>query len=40
MEWLAGWPEWLVWIGAGVGAVVAVAVLVCVIDAAMDIDRP
>ncbi len=37
---LAGWPEWLVWCAASAGGVVAVAVVIYVIEAALDLDNP
>lgn len=42
MEWfavLAGWPDWLVWCAASAGGVVAVAVVVYVIERALDLDN-
>lgn len=36
---LADWPEWLVWCAASVGGVIAVAVVVCVIESALDFDN-
>lgn len=38
MEMLADWPVWLVWCAAGAGAVIAVGVVVCVIEATLDLD--
>ncbi len=39
MDWMAGWPEWLVWCAAGAGAVLAMGVVACIIEAAMDVDN-
>lgn len=39
MEFLAEWPEWLVWCGLGAGAALAVAVVVYVVEAALDLGR-
>ncbi len=38
MEILAGWPEWLVWCAASGAGILAVAVVVSVIEAALDLD--
>ncbi len=40
MEILAGWPEWLVWCAASAAGILAVAVVVCVIEAALALDAP
>ncbi len=34
---LAGWPEWLVWCAASAGGILAVAVVICVIEALLDL---
>ncbi len=39
MEFLAGWPEWLVWCGVGAGAALAVAIVVYVVEAALEMGR-
>ena len=36
---LAGWPEWLVWCGVGAGAALAVAIVVYVVEAALEMGR-
>ncbi len=38
MEFLAGWPEWLVWCAASGAGILAVAVVVSVIESALDLD--
>jgi hypothetical protein len=38
MEMLAQWPAWLIWCAAGAGALVAVGVVVCVIEATLDLE--
>jgi hypothetical protein len=38
MELLAAWPEWLVWCAAGAGGALAVAVVVSIIDATLDLE--
>jgi hypothetical protein len=40
MDMLSEWPDWLVWCAAGAGASAAVGVVVCIIEATMDLDRP
>ncbi len=38
MEMLAQWPAWLIWCAAGAGALVAVGIVACVIEATLDLD--
>mgnify|MGYP001627457761 CR=1 FL=1 len=38
MELLAAWPEWLVWCAAGAGGAIAIAVIVSIIDATLDLE--
>lgn len=38
MDFLVGWPEWLVWCAASAAGIVAVTVVVNVIEAALDLD--
>ena len=38
MEFLAGWPEWMVWGAASGAGLMAVAVVACVIEATLDLD--
>jgi hypothetical protein len=38
MDMLADWPGWLVWCAAGVGALIAIGIVVCVIEATLDLD--
>lgn len=38
METLAHWPAWLIWVAAGAGALVAVGIVACVIEATLDLD--
>lgn len=40
MDMLSEWPGWMVWCAAGAGAVVAAGVVVCIIEATRDLDRP
>ncbi len=36
---LVGWPEWLVWCAASAGGILAVAVVVYLVEARLDLDR-
>ena len=38
MEPFSAWPEWLVWCLAGAGGVIAITLVVCIIDAAIDLE--
>ena len=38
MELLAAFPDWMVWCAAGAGGVLAVAMVVNVIEAALDLE--
>ncbi len=38
MDMLSQWPGWLVWCAAGVGALVALGIVACVIEATLDLD--
>lgn len=38
MDFLVGWPEWLVWCTASAAGIIAVAVVVNVIEAALDLE--
>ena len=39
MAYLEGWPEWLAWCGVGAGAVLAGAIVVYVVEAALEMTR-
>ena len=39
MEFLAGWPEWVIWCVVGVAASLAVAAVVYVIETALEMGR-
>lgn len=39
MEYLEGWPEWLVWGGVGASAALGVAIVVYVVEAALELGR-
>ncbi len=38
MDMLSQWPGWLVWCAAGAGALVALGIVACVIEATLDLD--
>ena len=38
MDMLAGYPEWLVWLAAGLAGAFALAALAGILDAAFDLD--
>lgn len=39
MDFMVGWPEWLIWCAVGAAASLAVAAVVYVIEAALEMGR-